>query len=210
MRAVFIRFLVFALFAICGCARVDYIGKTFPVSSAPVLWYESRSELPAGRYAVIGKAVVVTGNTPEEFYDACEDLRRDAADRGAEAVCFAGSETYTDFGLLYRENDFQRFGSSESPYAPAKHERISPSVTEREYASAKEVGNIPSGVYRNERKVVRALYLKDRDKVQEALAAEDVFSFADDPPPETHPAGAAGNSADENAVDAGSGLISGE
>ncbi len=210
MRAVFSRFFVMSLVCACGCARVDYIGKTFPVSSAPVLWYESRSELPAGRYAVIGKAVVVTGNTPEEFYDACEDLRRDAAGRGAEAVCFAGSETYTDFGLLYREDDFQRFGSRESPYAPLKNESISPSVTEREYASAKEIGNIPSGVYSDERKAVRALYLKDRDKVQEALAAEDVFSFADDPPPETHPAGSFGNGEDGNPADTESGLTSGE
>lgn len=86
----------FLLLLLCGCMNFEYTGREFPPlpqGKTPV-WFQNKKLLPAGKYTIIGRAVVETG-IKAEFEDIQEKLLEEAALRGADAVCLISTRTIT-------------------------------------------------------------------------------------------------------------------
>ena len=72
---------------ISGCVYVDYIGQTFaPIpEGSPVTYFEGRSDIPAGKYRIIGRGEIFTTRSLDK-YDIREILVDEARKRGSDAV----------------------------------------------------------------------------------------------------------------------------
>ena len=99
------------LLLLCGCVNFEYTGRAFaPLKQGKVpAWYQSKKQLPAGKYTIIGRAVIESGLTAD-MEDLQERLLEEAASRGADAVCLVSAETV--YKGLYAEDSYYAGPSS--------------------------------------------------------------------------------------------------
>ena len=85
---------IFLLLLLCGCMSFEYTGQDFPPLQAGRLpiYFKNQKLVPAGRYTIIGKAVVKTG-IRADMEDIQDLLLEEAAVRGADAVCLISART---------------------------------------------------------------------------------------------------------------------
>ena len=84
-----LRFSAVALLAVfCGCVDFDYVGQTFSATpdDVPIAYYTERSDVPAGKYTIIGKATLTAPADQMDSYELREYLIDQARAHGAEAV----------------------------------------------------------------------------------------------------------------------------
>lgn len=81
------------LLLLCGCMSFEYTGQDFqPLAAGRLpICYKNQKLIPAGRYTIIGKAVVKTG-IRADMEDIQDRLLEEAAARGADAVCIISSK----------------------------------------------------------------------------------------------------------------------
>ena len=162
----------FFLLFLCGCVNFEYTGKEFaPLKQGIVpAWYQSKKQLPAGKYTIIGRAVIESG-IKADMEDLQERLLEEAASRGADAVCLVSAETV--YKGLYAEDSYYAGPSSNwtTPFnltpdgAPIQTdlagERISQNADRTDLAG--ETGAA-------KRLIVKVLFLKDKAALEKFLA----------------------------------------
>lgn len=79
---------------LCGCINFEYTGREFAPLKRGIVpaWYQSKKQMPAGKYTIIGRAVIESG-FKADMDDLQERLLEEAAARGADAVCLVSAET---------------------------------------------------------------------------------------------------------------------
>ena len=86
----FLRFgAAAALLGCLGCVDFDYVGQSFPATpeDMPIAYYTERSDVPVGKYAIVGKATLTAPAEKMDSYELREYLVDQARAHGAEAVC---------------------------------------------------------------------------------------------------------------------------
>ena len=162
---------LFLLF-LCGCVNFEYTGRAFaPLKQGKVpAWYQSKKQLPAGKYTIIGRAVIESG-LKADMEDLQERLLEEASSRGADAVCLVSAETV--YKGLY-ENDAAYTGPTSNwttPFnltpdgAPIQTNLAGEQVTQNAGRTdfAGERGSA-------KRLVVKALFLKDTAELNKFLS----------------------------------------
>ena len=86
----FIKSVLYLLLPVifAGCMSFDYVGQRFPAGSESkvVNVFKDRAEVPADKYRIIGRGVLTGPNSVDE-YDRMAELRRQAREYGADALC---------------------------------------------------------------------------------------------------------------------------
>lgn len=86
----FIRFALYLFLPVilAGCMSFDYVGQRFPAGSESkaINVFKDRAEIPADKYRIIGRGVL-TGPNSTDGYDRMAELRRQAREHGADALC---------------------------------------------------------------------------------------------------------------------------
>ena len=162
---------LFLLF-LCGCVNFEYTGREFaPLKQGFVpAWYQSKKQLPAGKYTIIGRAVIESG-LKADMADLQERLLEEAASRGADAVCLVSAETV--YKGLYA-NDAYYTGPSSNwtmPFnltpdgAPIQTnlsgERITQNADRTDFAGERGAAK---------RLIVKVLFLKDKAALEKFLS----------------------------------------
>ena len=151
---------VLALLA-AGCVNVDYVGQNFdPLpDEAPVAYFTARSEIPAGKYRIIGRAKIKTTRKHFDKYDIREFLIDEARSRGADAVALV-SVKKIKIGVYEHEasDDLDISLSTKHRGSLPAHETFGePATLKGEAHGRREVH-------------LQALFLKDREALEAVLA----------------------------------------
>ena len=155
---------LFALSLVSGCLHVDYFGQSFEPTpeTSPVGYYTSRAEIPAGKYRIIGRGVIVTERRIDK-YDIREALVEAAREHGADAVA-AVSVTTREVGVYPQENELPDLASP-----PERSSSLTPDGAPREIDSFKTAELRGESKFRTETHV-RALFLKDKAELERIFA----------------------------------------
>lgn len=162
---------LFLLF-LCGCVNFEYTGREFaPLKQGIVpAWYQSKKQLPSGRYTVIGRAVIESG-LKADMEDLQERLLEEAASRGADAVCLVSAETV--YKGLYADDAYYTGPSSNwtMPFnltpdgAPIQTnlegERVTQNADRTTFAGERGAAK---------RLIVKVLFLKDKAELEKFLS----------------------------------------
>ncbi len=72
-----------------GCVNFDYVGRTFAETpdDVRIAYFTDRSDLPPGKYSIIGRATLTAPDGEFDTYSLREFLEAEARERGADAVC---------------------------------------------------------------------------------------------------------------------------
>lgn len=156
------------LLLLCGCMSFEYTGRDFPplkAGSVPV-YFKNEKLIPAGKYTIIGRAVIETG-IRTEMEDIQDCLLDEAASRGADAVCLVSVKT-VEVGLYADDADYEGPNAPGSnPYnltpdgAPIQTNLSGQRIEfKEERSSARKV-------------IVKALFLKDSQAVKKLRSAQE-------------------------------------
>ncbi len=151
---------------LAGCVSVDYTGQSFDPTpeDVPIDYFRSRREIPAGRYRIIGRGVISTTRRIDG-YDIRELLTVAAREHGADAVALV-SEKQVRIGVYEGSGDLISGPSSSSANVYSMNPDGSPVQVDSFGAQTSLQGEVH---YRTELEV-RALFLKDREALEQLLA----------------------------------------
>lgn len=144
-----------------GCVSVDYVGQEFdPIpEGTPVTYFSGRDEIPPGKYRIIGRAHIKTTRKHFDKFDAREFLIDEARSRGADAVALVDLKRIK-VGVYERDE-----ASDLDISLPSKHG--SGLELHEEFGKPTEL----RGETHSRREIhLRALFLKDREALEEILA----------------------------------------
>ncbi|MDD3887140.1 MAG: hypothetical protein PHI35_09725, partial [Victivallaceae bacterium] len=116
-RMVWAALMVVSAVFLTGCVSYDYVGRQFePLpEDAEIVYYNDRSDVPQGKYGVMGR-ITMTGPDNFDAYDIKDELLAKARDYGANAVCVMSVKT-VKVGTYEISND--GFSGPVNPYNPA-------------------------------------------------------------------------------------------
>ena len=173
--------------AVSGCMSFDYVGQSFAETpdSVPVEVFRNRSELPPGRYKVIGRGVL-TAPDGVDSYDIDEKLIEEAREHGADAVCIVGVEAIQAGTFRTQDNPF--IGPSSASSNPANLTPDGAPIQVNTYGGVTEMGEEHHRIELQ----IRVLMLKNRNTLEKILAERDEVSrrerrSVDLPPPPESP-----------------------
>lgn len=86
----YIAFLLILFFAV-GCMNIDYVGKKFQPTDAPVKIFASKNEIPDNQYTIIGR-FTVSAKLKTHAYEVEEEIVKRAAEYGGDALCLTGTK----------------------------------------------------------------------------------------------------------------------
>ena len=186
MKNGFGSFLAAAAIGLCaGCVNMDYVGQSFAPTpeTDPVEYFSSRSDIPVGKYRIIGRGSFDT-TRKLDGYDIREILIEEARKHGADAVVLVSKES-VKVGLYPQENNMLSGPSSYSanPYS------LNPDGSQMEIDSFGAPAEMQGEAkFRTELRV-RALFLKDRATLEELLSmrGRELDSLVKQPDPATEP-----------------------
>ena len=157
--------MLFAGIFLAGCMEFEYTGREFaPLTGVrEPKYFQKKDDLPPGMYEIIGRAKITAPDSCDS-----EDIRirllKEAASRGADAVCLA-SVSRIQVGLY--ESDGQFSGPSEHSLNPGN---LTPDGSPiRENMAGKTV-ELTAETHKAVKVVVRALFLKDREVLEKTIA----------------------------------------
>ncbi len=148
-----------------GCVDFSYVGQEFAPTPAsqPVLFFRNRSQLPVGKYQIIGRATIQAPDGTDVF-DLEELLLQRAREYGADAVCMVETKRI-ELGAYEIEN--AAFDGPSEPLDPGNLNWDGSAVAVNTFG---EQVNVGGEKMRREEVVVKALFLKDRKVLRRLLA----------------------------------------
>lgn len=157
-----------ALFICClfsGCVQVDYFGQSFDPTpeTSPVEYYTSKSDIPAGKYRIIGRGTIATQLRVDK-YDIREALIKAARKHGADAVASV-SVNEVKVGVYPSDENFDG-----SPTHPSRSEGFNPSSPRAADGIFDKPAELQEGRRKRTEVHVRALFLKDKTSLERIFA----------------------------------------
>ena len=149
---------------IAGCMDFDYVGQEFAPTpeSDPVTYYKSRSDVPAGVYGIIGRAVVKAPDGTDGF-DIQELLLDRARQYGADAVCQVSAKRIVVGTYSFSSEEFG--GPNPFPNPGNLNPDGSP-IEENTFGDTVEIKGERKNRYVVE---VKALFLKNKKELETLL-----------------------------------------
>ena len=158
----------FLLLLLCGCMSFEYTGQDFPPLQAGKLpvYFKNQKLIPAGRYTIIGKAVVKTG-IRADMEDIQDLLLEEAAVRGADAVCLISAKTVTG------SQEEETYYSGPNSGWGNRYNLTPDGAPIQTNLDGQQIGSLPGDNSSSlKRIIVKALFLKDSQIVNKLRAAQ--------------------------------------
>lgn len=165
MKVFILRMLPAAICLLSGCVNVDYIGQNFEPTPAesPVEYFIGKTAIPAGKYRIIGRGTIAT-TLGIDRYDLRDILVKAARKHGADAVAVV-SEKRVQVGVYPQENDLLA-----GPSSTANIYNLNPDGTPMQIDSFGAPAQLQGETHFRTELRVRALFLKDREALEQLLA----------------------------------------
>lgn len=165
-----------------GCVSVDYIGQSFDPTpeGTPVEFFTNRQAIPAGKYRIIGRGTIETTRRLDR-YDLREVLVEAAREHGADAVAIV-SEKRVRVGIYPQENDMM---SGPSPSTNIYN--MNPDGSPIEIDTFGAPATLQGETHFRTELHVKALFLKDREELEQQLArrGRELDALVKQPDPST-------------------------
>ena len=158
----------FLLLLLCGCMSFEYTGQDFPPLQAGKLpvYFKNQKLIPAGKYTIIGKAVVKTG-IRADMEDIQDLLLEEAAIRGADAVCLISAKTVAG------SQEEETYYSGPNSGWGNRYNLTPDGAPIQTNLDGQRIGSLPGGDSSSpQRIIVKALFLKDSQIVNKLRAAQ--------------------------------------
>jgi hypothetical protein len=158
----------FLLLLLCGCMSFEYTGQDFPPlqSGKLPIYFKNQKLIPAGRYTIIGKAVVKTG-IKADLEDVQDLLLEEAAVRGADAVCMISVQTVTG-----SQEEETYFSGPNSGWGN-RYNLTPDGAPIQTNLDGQQIDYLPGDSGSSvKRLIVKALFLKDSQTVEKLRAAQ--------------------------------------
>ena len=158
----------FLLLLLCGCMSFEYTGQDFPPlqSGKLPIYFKNQKLIPAGRYTIIGKAVVKTG-IKADLEDVQDLLLEEAAVRGADAVCMISAQTVTG-----SQEEETYFSGPNSGWGN-RYNLTPDGAPIQTNLDGQQIDYLPGDSGSSvKRLIVKALFLKDSQTVEKLRAAQ--------------------------------------
>lgn len=152
------------LLAVAGCMDFRYVGQEFSPTpeSEPITYYTSRSEVPAGKYGIIGRAEVTAPDGTDGF-DIQALLLQRAREYGADAVCQVKAERVRVGAYFFSKDEYRGPTPLENPGG------INPDGSFSSESSFGSVSGDDEEVRYRYEVEVKALFLKDKQQLTALL-----------------------------------------
>lgn len=166
MRTMIYRAGALALICLAGSGCMDfrYVGQEFAPTpeNEPITYYTSRSEVPVGKYGIIGRAEVIAPDGTDGF-DIQALLLQRAREYGADAVCQVKAERIRVGAYVFSADEYRGPTPLESPGS------LNPDGSFDSQSSFGSVSDDDEEIRYRYKVEVKALFLKNKKQLTALL-----------------------------------------